>query len=170
MFPKVLLLRQGVPLLEIFEKGKVSEKKFWQDFLAGLNIFYRNTRRLHNIVIDQFKPIEETIKITKKSRKKFTVGLLSNQTDWIDELEEKYHFRKMFDFVIISKEVKCRKPEKEIFDILIKKSKVKPNRILFIDDMKEYQEVVGSLGINFIYYQNLEKLKSDLRKFKIFYE
>lgn len=149
-----------------FEKGKITEKQFWTRFLKFLNIKHSH-QRLTQVVLKQFKPINKNIVLLKKLKKHHHIALLSNHTDWIDYLEKKYHFRQWFDFLVISKEQHCSKPEPAIFKLLIKKSKVKPSEIVFIDDYIDYQKAVEKAGLNFIFYSNHNLLVKQLKKLGI---
>lgn len=149
-----------------FEMGDISEQRFWQIFLNELNITH-DLKTLHKLVIEHFQPIKGSLKILNQLKDKLILGLISNQTDWIDVLDKKYNFRKLFDIILISKEVSLRKPGEEIFKLFIEKSGVKPNEIAFIDDFIGYKESVERIGIKFIHYQNPSQLKQDLNKLKV---
>lgn len=149
-----------------FEMGDISEQHFWQIFLNELNITH-DLKTLHKLVIEHFQPIKGSLKILNQLKDKLILGLISNQTDWIDLLDKKYNFRKLFDIILISKEVSLRKPGEEIFKLFIEKSGVKPNEIAFIDDFIGYKESVERIGIKFIHYQNPSQLKQDLNKLKV---
>lgn len=152
--------------ISLFEKGKITEKQFWTRFLKFLNLKHSHSR-LSKIVLNQFKPIRKNITLLKKLKKNYPVALLSNHTDWLDALEKKYHFKKWFDLLIISKEQHCSKPEPAIFKLLIKKSKLKPKEIVFIDDYIDYQKAVEKAGLNFIFYSDYNSLVRQLKKLGI---
>ncbi len=149
-----------------FEIGKEKEKDFWKDFLNFLDLKY-STKKLHQIVFNQFKPMKRNIALLKKLKKHYPIALLSDHTDWIEELEKKLHFKKLFDFLIVSKDVGIKKPDKKIFNLLIKKAKVKPKEILFIDNRIEFTKPVKKSGIHFIFYNSYQNLIRDLKKLKI---
>lgn len=149
-----------------FEKSEITEQTFWEIFLSELCLSY-DIKKLHELVIEHFQPIEGSLRILNKLKDKLILGLISNQTDWIDELEKKYHFKRLFNIIIISKEVSLRKPQKEIFELFFKKSNVKPEEIIFIDDFLEYKQQVEEMGMKFIHFQTPDKLKKDLNKFNL---
>jgi len=149
-----------------YERGKISEDEFWTAFLRKLNINY-DKKILHQITIRHFKPITGSLKILADLKDKVVIGLISNQTSWIEDLERKYKFKKLFDMLVISKDVSLRKPSKSIFKLFIKKTKVKPNEIIFIDDSFNYKDATESVGINFIHFQNSKKLKNELKSYGV---
>lgn len=149
-----------------YEKGEISEEQFWKLILDKLkkNI---DQKILHNLVIDHFQPIKGTLEILKKLKLKYSIGLISNQTTWINNLNVKYNFKKLFKLIIISKDIALRKPQKEIFELYISKSGLKPEEIIYIDDSIEYEKAVKKVGMKFLHYQNSEQLENDLNKFGV---
>lgn len=149
-----------------YELGKISEDAFWTALLENLNIIY-SKKILHQITINHFQPIIESLKILISLKNKVVTGLISNQTSWIEDLERKYKFKKLFDILVISKDVSLRKPNKNIFNLFIKKAKIKPSEIIFIDDTLSYKRVTESVGINFIHFKTPKSLKVELKKYNI---
>lgn len=151
-----------------FEKGLCNENDFWNSFLKLINKKL-NKRKLNTIVINHFQLISGMNKIIKKLKLNYKIALVSNQTTWLDELNLKYKFYQKFDYLIISKNECLRKPEKAIFNLLIKKSKLKPKQILFIDDNLSYGKFVKKYGINFIHFKDPIQLKEKLTKYQIIF-
>ena len=54
---------------------------------------------------------------------------------------------------IFSSEVETRKPDKEIYQIILKELDVEPGEAIFIDDFPENVKGASSLGINAILFQ-----------------
>lgn len=149
-----------------YERGKISEDEFWTAFLGKLKINHDKSV-LHRITINHFKPIDGTIKILTTIQNKVVTGLISNQTSWIEDLERKYYFKKLFNILVISKDVSLRKPSKSIFRLFIKRTKVKPEEIIFIDDSLNYKEATESVGINFIHFKNPNQLETELKNYGV---
>lgn len=149
-----------------YELGQATEDEFWNTFLKSLNINHSKDI-LHEIVISHFQPISESLKILESLKGKIIIGLISNQTSWLSDLEKKYKFKRFFDILVISNEVVLQKPNKEIFNLFIKKADVKPNKIIFIDDNLNYKEAVESVGINFIHFKTPEILNKEIKKYGI---
>ena len=106
-------------ILERFERGEITKNEFWSECanLIDFSCDSNKLNKLHDLAINNFKPIKENLELVKILKKNFKIGLLSNQVDWIDDLEKKYNFKKLFDIIIISKEIGYRKPERQIFKI-----------------------------------------------------
>lgn len=146
-----------------YEKGFCNENEFWKTFLTELNKKY-DVKKLHHLMIEQFKPIPGMQELIDELRKNYKVGMLTNQTNWLDEINAKYDFYKYFDPLIVSRDEGTRKPEEKIFKILIKRVRCQPNEIVFIDDSIGYQEATEKAGINFIHYKNKNQLVKELKK------
>ena len=112
---------------------------------------------------------KETVKLFTDLSKKYSLWLLSNTNPkhTQDEIEKKYLFPSLVDGAIYSFDVGCRKPDKEIYDILLKKSKSKPNECVFIDDLIENVHAAQLLGIKGIHYKDQSNLVMDLQKIGI---
>ena len=74
-----------------------------------------------------------------------------------------------FDFAIISYEVKTRKPEPKIYQLLLKKihthnKTINSNQVVFIDDKKYNLVPAKKLGIHTINFQNNAQTIKELKK------
>jgi HAD superfamily hydrolase (TIGR01509 family) len=67
-----------------------------------------------------------------------------------------------FDKWILSYEVGFKKPAIEIFQTAIAWASVEPQKILFIDDLKNHIEVAIALGMQGIHFASAEQLKKEL--------
>ena len=91
----------------------------------------------------------------------------SISTEVSDEIEKKYLFPSLVNGAIYSFDVGCRKPNKKIYDILLKKSKSKPNECVFIDDLSENVHAAQLLGIKGIHYRGQSNLIMDFQRIGI---
>jgi len=80
------------------------------------------------------------------SKRDFKKGVLSNATDLARKVLDNLDFSKYFDFVIISDEVKVRKPSPEIFLMAARKAKTAPARVLYFGD-KLAVDIEGAHGV-----------------------
>lgn len=152
-------------LLELHVK-KISEKGYWRAFCKTIGKEVKHSD-LQRITENQFKPIKSVIQLMKRLRKRYKIVLLANQTVMLDRLDEKYRFYKNFDLLLSSHIVKVQKPHKSIFKLLLKKTKCKPEEIMFIDDSRKNIAAARRLGINAILFRNIKQLKKKLPSFGI---
>ena len=85
--------------------------------------------------------------------KKYDLVLLSNDvSEWSSYITEYYQLNKYFINKIVSGDVKCRKPEKKIYELTLEKIKKSPTECVFIDNSVKNLEVAGMLGMQTILF------------------
>ena len=90
----------------------------------------------------------------KKDRK---IGLLSNAWENARQrLGSMYEFIDTFDDAIFSAEVGMRKPEKEIFDLMLGKLGAQPQEAIFVDDFLDNIEGAEKAGLHTVHFNNNE--------------
>lgn len=146
-----------------FDLGKVSPREFFQAIKERLDL---------SVSFEEFVPIwcnifvedQEVTQIILSLKRKWRLGLLSN-TDPLhfNHILSEFPVMKAFDKWILSYEVGFKKPAIQIFRKAMEWASVKPDKILYVDDTKEYVEVAGSLGIQSIHFISAARLKKELR-------
>ena len=82
-------------------------------------------------VLSPFKEVQETLK--KLKEKKFKLAILSNGTpSLLKELVKSNNLDNLFDDIFSIEEVGVYKPNSEVYDIPIKKYKIKKNEVAFL--------------------------------------
>ncbi len=97
----------------------------------------------------------------------FKIGIISNATMAVKKEWDEYKISGMVDTAIVSAEVGCQKPHKEIFEILFTRLKVLPQETIFIDDAQKSLEKAEEIGYHPILFKNNEQLRQDLQTFGI---
>ncbi|MGZ3589922.1 MAG: HAD family hydrolase [Thermodesulfobacteriota bacterium] len=146
-----------------FDLGKVSPREFFQAIKERLDLsvsFDEFVQIWCNIFVED----QEVTKIILSLKRNWRLGLVSN-TDPLhfNYILSKFPVMRTFDKWILSYEVGFKKPAVQIFRKAIEWASVKPEKILYIDDTKEYVEVAGSLGIQSIHFISASQLKEELR-------
>ena len=57
-----------------------------------------------------------------------------------------------------------KKPDREIYEITLKKLGSKPEQAIFIDDKQEYINGAKDVGINTVLFQNINQVKGELNQ------
>jgi putative hydrolase of the HAD superfamily len=73
-----------------------------------------------------------------------------------------YGFRDAFDTIVYSHEVGHRKPEPAIYAIASERLGVKPQEVLFLDDLQANGDGARAVGMNAIRFLNTEQAILDL--------
>lgn len=134
-----------------------------------------NLKLSENLLINYFKKAyEKTLKENKalykiafKLKKDYKIAILSDQWYLSKDVFAKKKNMKKFDLVILSCDVGIRKPNLKIYQLLIKKLKLKPSEIVFIDNREFNLKPAKKLGIKTILFKNNRKLIKDFKKFDI---
>ena len=109
-------------------------------------------------------PIEGTTRILKKLKQKGypLYGLSNWSAETFPLIRNKYKFFDLFDYILISGEVKMIKPEPGIFDLLLNRINLEAWACLFIDDSEANIKVAARLGFNTIRFQSPTQLAVEL--------
>lgn len=145
--------------------GKKSMKTFWQ-FVAKESPKEINPNKLREIYNKSIYVKKEVLKLIGDLRKKYKVILLANDSDDDYMIKtKKLKLNKVFDKLYYSSQLGTSKPDKEIFEYVLKDQKVSPGEALFIDNQENNIKTGGALKINSILYKNLPQLQKDLAKY-----
>ena len=93
------------------------------------------------------------VPFAEKYYKQYDFVLLSNDvSQWSSYITEYHQLNKYFTEKIVSGDVGCRKPEKEIYELTLKRIGKRPEECLFIDNSVKNLEVAEELGIRSILF------------------
>ena len=140
---------------------KIAEFPQYEDLIR---LFYNEWEHMFS------GPITKNVELFKKLKiaKKYKIYALTNWSaeKW-DKALELFPFFNDFDGVIVSGQEKTRKPNPEIYNILLNRYNITPKNAIFIDDNKENISAAKTLNFNGIHYQNTSQLLIDLNFFKL---
>jgi glucose-1-phosphatase len=150
---------------DLFEKGKISEIEFVESFLKFIpHASLQDITKAWNSLIGDF-PLHR-LEFLQMLSGKYRLFLLTNTDSiHIDRFEHKVgmsfytDFYRCFEKVYYSYEMGMRKPDPEIFNMILRKHDLSPKRTLFIDDKKDNTDVAASLGLH---VWNLQVGKEDV--------
>lgn len=148
-----------------FVIGKSDENTFWQTLRKRTGIV-GSDRALRNEILPRFELRVWMLNLIKKLRKSsIRSAILSDQTNWLDELEAQYNFFKWFDRVFNSYHLGKSKKDPTLFDDVVDEMGTIPERALFVDDDRGNIERAGQKGLHAIHYQNRQAFEHDLFSF-----
>ena len=145
--------------------GHADEHVFWQAIRDKTGIREDDTT-LRNEILSRFilRPwIFDIVKRLKESGIK--VAILSDQTNWLDELNERYDFFKLLDVVYNSYHLGKSKVDPTHFADTISRLNATPERLLFVDDTGAHCETARKLGIHAIQFLDRESFISEIGRF-----
>ena len=162
---------------------KITRSKLWLDLDRGFEslenaeiIFHSKYPKEEELIslffnhwMEMLTPIEENVNILLDlSESGYKTYILSN---FIKEafkfVKEKFGFFTLFDGQIISGEEKVIKPEKAIYESLLRRYQLIPEESLFIDDILFFLKPAKKLGISTIWNRPHTDLRKELKKFNV---
>lgn len=153
-------------LMPLIQRGKIMMDEFWKAYAQKLNsdpilieVVWNQTFE-KNIEIN--KNVESIIKKLKKLG--YKVAVCTNTIKAFSDIHIKNNDYAIFDFVIISCEIGMRKPDREIYEFVLKKLNVEPEECVFIDNELENVEGAKKAGMKTILFENANQLKDNLKK------
>ena len=126
------------------------------DFIVGWNSIFMN----------EIKGIRTILEYLKN---KYSVIAFSNtNTTHCQIMKEKYErIFTSFDKLYFSNEIGLRKPDSDAFKFIIAKHGMKPENVIFFDDLIENIEGAKKIGINVVHVNGIQSIKNGIRKLGI---
>lgn len=101
-------------------------------------------------------------------RKRYPLYLISNTNKMhFDHIKENFKILRHFKKTFPSHEVGARKPDREIYEKVLRRIRLRPEQTVFVDDKKEFVDGARKVGMNAIVFRNKSQLIRDLRKLGI---
>jgi epoxide hydrolase-like predicted phosphatase len=144
--------------------GKVSNAQFFSAFQKKFKIKGDIKKVWMRVALKDIKINKQLLKIIDGLRKEYAVAVLSNVTQTRGMLDEYFAIYSHFDNVFLSYKLKMVKPSKNIYQTVLKKLKVKPEEVLFIDDKESNLKTARELGIKSIQFNNNAQLVSEFKR------
>jgi len=152
------------PVEKAYTRGEISSYEFYRHACRALKtpVSYRSFCHYWN---DIFWENEGMAALLKRLKKRYPLYLISNTNDLhFRHIKKKFkllkHFKKMFP----SHKVGHRKPDREIYEKVLKRIKFKPEETVFIDDVPKFIAGARKVGIHTIRFRNKKQLIQSLRK------
>lgn len=90
-------------------------------------------------------------------------------TNWSAETfpfaRRRFDFLTWFDDILVSGEVKLRKPDLKIYQLLFEKFNINPSTTLFIDDTYENIVAAQQSGMQTIHFENPQQMRRELTEY-----
>ena len=147
--------------------GDADEKIFWQEMRQKFSLIGTDAY-LSSQILSRFIVRGWVIEIIKQLRdQNVLTAILSDQTDSLDRLNDKYDFFKYFDRIFNSFYLKQSKHNGwKIFDTVFNEVSIPANFALFIDDNENNIKNAEKIGLNAILFKDREFFET---KFKIYF-
>lgn len=151
----IFTLTSQVEIFNRLDCGLVSPDVFRDELRRALKLDVSDAEVDHawNALLLNWNP--DRLQLLEKLRRNYRIFLLSNTNiihsnlynDWLMNISGGKNLRDYFDKVYYSYEVGQRKPNPEIFGLVLQENGLEPNETLFIDDTLEHIESAKKLGL-----------------------
>jgi putative hydrolase of the HAD superfamily len=137
-----------------FERGEISIPEF-RNHIRQLSTGNPSDTEIDSAWMDFLLDIPASkINILKELRKRFRIVMLSNTNKLHIEAGAREAFavhgtsmQELFDYCYLSYEIGMNKPDRDIFEYLLKQENVRPENCLFLDDGPKNIQTASELGI-----------------------
>ncbi len=126
--------------------GSIQERLYWEQLssLAGTDHSLLESR---GEILNAFKPLDGMPELVRRVRTTTQVALLTDQTNWLYELDERDNLFTQFDEVISSYEEGFSKRDMELFRIACERCNILPEEGIFFDDNPENVRRASEFGL-----------------------
>lgn len=153
----------GDELYAALEKGK----DYWESYAKehGKTLpahWMKNLNNLADLIVQPLPGMLESVAELKQQG--YRVALLSNTTKARSYFFRDHGYYKLFDPVILSWEVNLKKPDPEIYKLMLQKLNLAANECVFIDNLSENVQAARKLGMTGIHFKTPQQFRADLAK------
>jgi HAD superfamily hydrolase (TIGR01509 family) len=144
--------------------GAGSEKEFWDEVRKHTGIMATD-EELRQEILTRFIPRQWMLDTINAMRQHGIItAILSDQSDWLDTLDARYHFFQYFDAVYNSFHLGKTKRDSTIFADTLRALKVNAGEALFIDDNIGHIDRAAGAGLQTHCYTGREGFMKKLQE------
>ncbi|MCB0828731.1 MAG: HAD family phosphatase [Solirubrobacterales bacterium] len=158
----------GVHPLHELECGRITEREFSDQLSRALEPHVG-----HRPVIEEFGPTffqalnpnPGMLDLIREVRRDgYRTALLTNNVrEWEPQWRSMIPVDELFEEVVDSAFVGCRKPDPRIYEITLERVGLAPEACLFIDDVEINCEGASALGIRTVHFRETAQARADVR-------
>ena len=159
-----LFFESGVTIA--FEAGKISPEDFYLQVkeMLDLKLSYASFEPIWNDIFFLTAKNRSVFGLVNSLRANYKTAMLSNiNILHYEYLKKNFPVFGVFDKVFLSFQMGLIKPDKEIYNLVIRELGVEPEEVFYTDDREELVQSAKSLGICGCVFTNFEQLTSELR-------
>ncbi len=146
-----------------YTAGKVPEEVYWKTVSKLLNTD-EDLTPCRDLILDNFQPRKDMVKLAERLSEKYMIGLFSDQTNWIYELDGKYGFLKHFSYKCISFEKGLTKQDDGFYRLPAGETGLNPDDILLVDDKPRVTGMAGRHGMRTLLFTTVKNCVDFFRR------
>jgi HAD superfamily hydrolase (TIGR01509 family) len=135
---------------ELYKVNEISKTDFWNKFKI------KDIDEMEKLFLEKIIIRDGMLELLQEMKKDFKLAILSNIPRELGHLiSKKYNFEKYFDEIVFSGDYGIKKPNSEIYKLLLNKfPDIKSSKTYFIDDSLKDLESGKNLLMNTIWYKS----------------
>ncbi len=142
------------------DRGTLTEKEALVSVCARIPAYSEYVKQAMTGWFIERKPIEGMYELVRDVKQKgYRIYLLSNASPRIYEYKDKIPAINFFDGYLISCDIKVNKPDREIYEALLRKYDLIAQECIFIDDLQRNIEGAKAVGIQGHVFQGAAELR-----------
>ncbi len=144
--------------------GRCDEHFYWNTLRKKTGV-KGDDQEFREEILKRFKLRREMIAVVKKIKSSgLIVAILSDQTNWLDELDQRTSFHHHFDYIFNSFRLRKTKRDPSIFRDVCALLGVRPQKVLFVDDNLENVKRATSQGLRAIHFRGAREFQIEMKK------
>jgi putative hydrolase of the HAD superfamily len=159
----------GANPLFAMERGEISEADFLDRLGDGLEPLLGRRPHLHRfreVFLGTLDPNADMIELMRELRAGgLRMAMLTNNVrEWEPVWRAKLPVDEIFETVVDSAFVGCRKPEARIYEITVERLGLTPEACLFVDDMEPNCAAAREHGLRAVHFRDNEQAIAEIRE------
>jgi putative hydrolase of the HAD superfamily len=155
------------PLFEL-EMGRISEADFLKRIAAELEHELGHRPEMHRFSEIYFEALEPNLPMIELMRelggRGLRMALLTNNVrEWEPLWRSMVPIDELFEVVVDSAFVGCRKPDREIYEIVLERLGVPAEACLFVDDVEVNCEAARELGMTAVHFRDNDQAIDEIK-------
>ena len=144
--------------------GSGTENDYWNEVREHSGITANNDE-LRQEILTRFIPRDWMLEIIRSLRQQEKViAILSDQTDWLDQLDARYHFFQYFDAVFNSFHLGKTKRDPAIFAEILSALGANGKETLFVDDNISHIDRATAAGLQTHHFTDRDRFMKKLKE------
>ena len=144
--------------------GSGTENDYWNELREHSGITANNDE-LRQEILTRFIPRDWMLEIIRSLRQQEKViAILSDQTDWLDQLDARYHFFQYFDAVFNSFHLGKTKRDPAIFAEILSALEANGKETLFVDDNISHIDRATAAGLQTHHFTDRDRFMKKLKE------
>jgi putative hydrolase of the HAD superfamily len=165
---RTLTEEQGENPLYEMERGEISEEAFLDQLGTALEPLLDHEPHLHRfreLFIGTLQPNEPMIELMRELKASgLRMAMLTNNVrEWEPHWRPMLPVDEIFETVVDSAFVGCRKPEPRIYEITLERIGMRAEECVFVDDLLPNIEGARELGFTAVHFQDTEQASAEIR-------